>query len=45
MAPSVSLASPGDTVSGSVAITATATDDVGVAGAQFALDPRRAVPA
>src|SRR4029077_21212963 len=39
-APSVSITSPiaGATVSGSVMVTASATDNVGVAGVQFKLD-------
>ena len=37
-APVVALASPGETVTGSVTLTATATDDVAVAGVLFALD-------
>src|SRR4051812_31054543 len=35
VAPTVSLASPGATVSGNVPLTATATDNVGVAGVKF----------
>jgi thermitase len=37
-APSVSVASPGSSVSGGIAVAASASDDVGVAGVQFVLD-------